>query len=210
MTSGIPFSVTLALQVPTVPAAGQSATRGTYMDTASRHAIHSALVRLADGDRTAFDVVVDQLWPVILAFAGRGVGRGADAEDIAQEVFLRICARISEFDVRRDGVSWAFGIASYEILTQRRRRQRKREVHDAATLHEHADASESQEQALVARELRVILGEAMELLTDQDQQELGLAPAPALADVSGAARRKRKQRALERLRGIWRTLYGEP
>jgi DNA-directed RNA polymerase specialized sigma24 family protein len=56
------------------------------MDAARRKAIHEAMVRLSDGDRAAFDVLLDELWPVIAAFAERGVGRGADAEDIAQEV----------------------------------------------------------------------------------------------------------------------------
>jgi RNA polymerase sigma-70 factor (ECF subfamily) len=75
------------------------------MDAGYRKAIHDALVRLSDGDRTAFDVLLDQLWPVILSFARRGVGPGADAEDIAQEVFFRICSRITDFDRTRDGLS---------------------------------------------------------------------------------------------------------
>jgi DNA-directed RNA polymerase specialized sigma24 family protein len=57
------------------------------MNAARRQAIHEAMVRLFDGDRTAFDVLLDELWPVIISFAERGVGRGADAEDIAQEAF---------------------------------------------------------------------------------------------------------------------------
>jgi len=59
------------------------------MDAARRKVIHQAMVRLADGDRTAFDTLLDELWPVVLSFAQRGVGGGADAEDIAQEVFYR-------------------------------------------------------------------------------------------------------------------------
>ncbi|HEU5072963.1 MAG TPA: sigma-70 family RNA polymerase sigma factor, partial [Polyangiaceae bacterium] len=91
------------------------------MDAARRKAIHDAMVRLSDGDRTAFDVLLDELWPVILAFAKRGAGPGVDAEDVAQEVFYKLCARIADFDRRRDAVSWAFGIASYELMTHRRR-----------------------------------------------------------------------------------------
>ena len=74
------------------------------MDAARRKTIHDAMVRLSDGDRGAFDVLLDDLWPVILSFARRGVGEGADAEDVAQEVFFRICARISDFDRGRDGL----------------------------------------------------------------------------------------------------------
>ncbi len=104
------------------------------MDLARRNAIQDAMVRLAEGDRTVFDVLLDELWPVVLAFARRCVGQVADAEDVAQEVFLRICSRIADFDRSRDGLSWALGIASYEVMTHRRRVQRRRDAQDNAAL----------------------------------------------------------------------------
>ncbi len=102
------------------------------MDSTRRRAIHDAMVRLADGERSAVSRLVDELWPVILAFAQGGVGHEQDAEDVAQDVFLRICSRISNFDRTRDGLSWAFGIAAFEIMTVRRRRQRRSEAVAAA------------------------------------------------------------------------------
>lgn len=93
-------------------------------------AIHEAMVRFAEGDRSAIDVLVAELWPVLLDFARRGLQSDHDAEDVAQEVFVRICSRIVEFDRARDGLSWAFGIAGYEVLTLRRKRQRRRETSD--------------------------------------------------------------------------------
>src|SRR5689334_13856541 len=130
------------------------------MDAARRKSIHEAMVRLSDGDRAAFDVLLDELWPVILSFAQRGVGRGADAEDVAQEVFLRICARTADFDRSRDGLSWAFGIASHEVLTHRRRLQRRREVHDESSLAAKADEAVSQEDAIAMQEVRAALEQA--------------------------------------------------
>ena len=101
--------------------------RPAPMETPRRKAVHDAMVRLADGDRGAFDLLLDQLWPVVLSLARvRGVAQWADAEDIAKDVFIKICALIAEFDRARDGLSCAFGIASYEILTHRRRLQRRR------------------------------------------------------------------------------------
>src|SRR5690349_17015375 len=114
------------------------------MDSTRRKAIHDAMVRLSDGDRSAFDLLLDELWPVILSFAERGVGRGADAEDTAQEVFFKICSRIADFDRSRDGLSWAFAIASYEVMTCRRRQKRRREVNNEAAVAAQLDDSESQ------------------------------------------------------------------
>ena len=177
------------------------------MDATRRKAIHDAMVRLSDGDRTAFEVLVDELWPVILSFAKRGVGHGPDAEDVAQEVFYRICGRIADFDVNRDGLSWAFGIANYEIMTHRRRLRRRREVSDDAAVFSQLDASASQEEHLIARETAFALERAMGKLAEDEKQSLGL--DGVVPHVAGTTLRKRKQRAVERLRGIWRQIYGE-
>ena len=166
------------------------------------------MVRLSDGDRTAFDVLLDHLWPVILSFAERSVGRGGDAEDIAQEVFYKICARISDFDQSRDGLSWAFGIAHYEIMTHRRRIGRRREVFDEAPLAGHTDGSASQEEQLLSKEIALAFEQAVGALTEEDRVSLGL--VEAVPSASGATLRKRRQRARDRLRGIWRQIYGEP
>jgi len=179
------------------------------MDATRRKTIHQAMVRLAEGDRTAFDVLLDELWPVVLSFAQRGVGWGPDAEDVAQEVFLRICARIADFDRQRDGLSWAFGIASHEVMSHRRRVQRRREVHDEPALADRADEGDSQEHALMSREVRAALEQALGALTDDDRRALGLLPLVEAAGVPGATLRKRKQRALDRLRDVWRAIHGE-
>lgn len=179
------------------------------MDAARRKIIHQAMVRLSDGDRASLEVLIDELWPVVLAFAERGVSPAADAEDVAQEAFFKICTRIIDFDRERDGLSWAFGIASYEIMTHRRRFQRRREIfHEAAVLAQR-DESASQEDTLLAKEIADAFEQAVGSLTAEDRVSLGL-QGGLPADVAEATLRKRKQRAVDRLRGIWRNIYGEP
>jgi RNA polymerase sigma-70 factor (ECF subfamily) len=180
------------------------------MDSTRRRAIHDAMVRLADGERAAFSSLVDELWPVILAFAHRGVGHEQDAEDVAQEVFLRICSRISDFDRQRDGLSWAFGIAAFEVMTHRRRRQRRREETDHAGLDGHADAAPSQEEAVMRRELEAALTVLVGALSAEDRIALGLEDEPGSRTANGPATRKRRQRAFDRLRTAWRRIYGQP
>jgi len=159
------------------------------MDQTRRDAIHTALVRLSDGDRAAFPALVDELWPVILAFVQGSVGQAADAEDVAQEVFLRICARISAFDRSRDGLSWVFCIAGYEGMTRRRRIPRRREGDGTAAL-----------PALA-------VAHAAGALSDDDRRALGLDEACGSV-VAGPTLRKRRQRALDRLRDVWRRVHG--
>jgi RNA polymerase sigma-70 factor, ECF subfamily len=183
--------------------------RSKRMDAARRKAIHDGMVRLADGDRSAFGVLVDELWPVILSFAERGVGKGPDAEDVAQEVFYRISARITDFDRTRDGLSWAFGIASFEIKTARQKRKRRREIYDDSTFASEADPAESQESLLLDRELVIAFEHAVGALTEDDRRALGLAAECEVPVVMSATVRKRKQRALDRLKNIWRSIHGE-
>lgn len=182
------------------------------MDPSRRKAIHEAMVRLAEGDRRAFDAVVRDLWPVVLAFVRRSTRRPSEAEDIAQEVFVRICGRISELDRSRDGVAWALGIARYEILTDATRARRRRESLDDASLGERGDGRPNQEEALVDADLHASLGEILGQLSAADREVLGLDEAAssstAPSSTPGATIRKRRQRALERLRELWRSLHG--
>lgn len=181
------------------------------MDPKRRQDIHEAIVRLADGDRTAFPLLMDLLWPLILAFAQQGIGHERDAEDIAQEVFLRICSRMADFDRSRDGLAWAFGIARYEVMTHRRRRSRRREAHTAEALELLPDAhSASQQERLEQQEIAAALEHVLGELADKDRQALGLHNACEHDVIPSATRRKRRQRALERLSHLWRNLYGEP
>jgi RNA polymerase sigma factor (sigma-70 family) len=176
------------------------------MDQERRKAIQSALIRLADGDRSAMPILVAQLWPVLLSFAERGLHDAHAAEDVAQEVLFRISSHISEFDRTRDAVSWAFGIASFEILTQRKRIQRRRETYSSLELAE-AAATSSTEDAAIQAELQLALVAALGELPPDDAARLD--PDGERLVAATPAMRKRRQRALERLRLIWRRIYGE-
>jgi RNA polymerase sigma-70 factor (ECF subfamily) len=179
------------------------------MQPERRKAIHDAIVRLSDGDRSAMAGLVEHLWPLLLDFARRGLRHDQDAEDVAQEVFVRICSRASEFDRTRDGLAWAFGIASYEVMTVRRRKQRRRETFDETVLEAQWASQPSQEEALVRADLEAALDHVLGDLSPDDRAHLGLVTT-TMNSATGAALRKRRQRALERLRTMWRRVYGEP
>src|SRR5687768_16713089 len=169
------------------------------MDLARRKTIHEAMVRLSDGDRSAFPLLIEELWPVILSFTRRAVS-DQDAEDVAQQVFVSICARISDFDRERDGLSWAFGIASYEIMTHRRRVQRRKETFDDAQLIGSTDPAGTPEDALIRHDLTAALASAIGELSDSDRLALGLLATSEPLQSRGATLRKRRQRAVDRLR----------
>jgi RNA polymerase sigma-70 factor (ECF subfamily) len=177
------------------------------MDPQRRKAIQDAAVRLADGDRSAMSALVTHLWPVLLSFAERGLHDTQAAEDVAQEVLFRISSRIAELDRNRDAASWAFGIAGFEVLTQRKRRQRRREDYGRAEQPDVAGGP-STEDAAIEAEIRLVLTEALGQLSEEDLEQLDLEGARRQGAATPAMR-KRRQRALERLKMIWRSIYGE-
>jgi len=173
------------------------------MNAPQRRAVNEAMVRLAGGERAAFDAVFAGLWPDLLAFVRAAMPSHPDAEDLAQQTLLKIFFRISDFDTARDGVAWAFGIAMYEVRTLRRTRGRRREVSGDA-IAAAADRAPSPEEQAIDGDLRRALTGALGTLTEADREMLRGDARPALG-VSAAAWRKRRQRALERLRAIWRS-----
>lgn len=177
------------------------------MDPARRTAVSATLVRLADGDRSAFDSLMAELWPVVLAFAKRTLREVADAEDVAQEVFIKIASRIADYDRSRDGLTWVYAIATFEIRTQLRRLQRRREVPPPSDA-EPADPMPSHIDVLIDNEISAVLTDALGKLTDADRALLGIGEGREDDMLAGATIRKRRQRALTRLRTVWSKLYG--
>jgi RNA polymerase sigma factor (sigma-70 family) len=180
------------------------------MDASARQRLSANLVRLAAGEREVFDHVFSSLWPPLLALARRLLGNDVDAEDAAQEALLKMFGNVDQYDASRDALSWAFAITTFEARTLLKRRFRRRETSPPAT--ELASAGSTPELDVADAELRAQLAAAIDLLTDADRQEiaayLGLLAESGPSGSLAPARRKRRQRALARLKLMWRRLHG--
>ena len=166
------------------------------------------MARLKDGHRDAAPAVFAALWPVLVRFAERALSDVAAAEEAAQRALVRLFGQIARYDVDRDGLSWAYAVTAWEIRTVRREQARRKQDAWSEGLDRAATSSDPEAEAL-HREVAVLLSEAMRQLPDIDQTTIDAlltetGPRTALT----AALRKRRQRALERLRSIWRDLYG--
>jgi RNA polymerase sigma-70 factor (ECF subfamily) len=79
------------------------------------------IVRVAGGDLAAFDALYDLYARAVYAFAAHALGR-VPAEDVAQDVFVRIWQRASQFDAARGSVAaWIMAIARHRIVDEIRR-----------------------------------------------------------------------------------------
>jgi DNA-directed RNA polymerase specialized sigma24 family protein len=176
------------------------------MDPQARSNANAAMCRLADGDRGAFDEIYLALWPVLRDFCRR-VLPPEDAEDAAQQALLKVFSQASNYDRTRDALTWALAVSAWEVRTLRKRRSRSRTVgleeHDAESPLGRPDTLTEDTQLLTAA--LQVLG----TLSVSDQQTLRAALSEEAPEaLAGATFRKRKERALTRLREAWRTLYG--
>ena len=173
------------------------------MHAHARARLQRALTDLADGRRSAFDDVFELAWPPMRALAVRLLQDAAEAEDVAQRALLKLFSHASRFDSERDALPWVLTFVINECRTVRGRWRRRPLV---PLTQEPAGTSDPEAQ-LMRAELAAAVAEIAGTLTEADRVALGLQPAADLTPCA-ATRRKRKQRALGRLRHAWKRIHG--
>lgn len=81
------------------------------------------LDRARDGDPQAFAQIVDRYQKPVYNLCYRMLGNAEDAEDAAQETFLRAYRSIRRYDRNRSFSSWLLAIAAHYCIDQYRRRK---------------------------------------------------------------------------------------
>lgn len=177
----------------------------TTTETPHDEHLDALMARLSDGDRSVFARVFELLWSPLHRLCIALLKNDSDADDAAQEAMQKIFERASDYDRARPAMPWAMAIAGWECRTLARRRVRRREggEGDAA---ERAGAHAEEE--LVQRNLTAAAVTALGELSEADRETLLATFWDEAAPVSGATLRKRRERAIDRLRSKFRRLYG--
>lgn len=168
-------------------------------------ALNAAMVRLADGDRSAFSLVFDTLWPLLSGFASRLSANRSDAEDAAQQALLKVFEHAHRYDPTQDVAAWALTITANECHALRRKR--RAEPLDGASETLPAPCA-SPEASLIERDMIELATEALGTLKAEDAATLSAAWRGERPAIAPTAFRKRVQRATERLRAAWRSRHG--
>lgn len=177
------------------------------MEPAERLALNLAMARLAEGDRSAFSMVFDALWPLLSGFAKRLSPNWSDSEDAAQQALLKIFEHAHRYDPSQDVAAWALAITANECHALRRKR--RGEPLDASSRTLPATGT-SPEVAVVERNMIELAREALGTLRAEDVATLAAAWRGERPAIAPTAFRKRVQRATERLRAAWRSRHGTP
>ncbi len=84
---------------------------------------HAWAVAARAGDRAAFGRLVEAYQAPIYNLTYRMLGNPQEAEDAAQETFLRAYVNLPSYDPARKFSSWLFSIASHHCIDRLRRRR---------------------------------------------------------------------------------------
>jgi RNA polymerase sigma-70 factor (ECF subfamily) len=111
------------------------------------------VARAQKGDRTAFAALVETHYDFIFRTACKWTGRRSEAEDIAQEVCIKLSTILPQFDGRSAFTSWLYKVTLNTVRDQQRAsRRRQRRMDDYSEVAPEESAPD-QEDAVATREL---------------------------------------------------------
>lgn len=167
--------------------------------------------RVLKGDHDAYALLVDTYKGPILNLAYRMTGNFQDADDLAQETFVRAFRNISRFDPERRFFTWLYTI-SLNLIRNHLRRNRPSIApfpQDELSWHDFSDPdARSPEEDLMARQERQTLLECLRELPEDLReavvlryfQELSLEEVAKVSGISLSALKMRVYRGLDKLK----------
>lgn len=165
------------------------------------------LERIRRGDTDGAAELFERYSPALLRFADRLLSDRGMAEEVTQEVFVKVITRAHQYDGRAEVASWLFAIAA-NACRDRRRRERRASVVPLEAIAEPAHKGEGVETRLLSRERRAAVRQALSELSEEQREALVLAryhglPYSEIASVLGisvGAVKTRIFRAVETLK----------
>ena len=136
------------------------------------------MLRAKAGDQSAFEYLVQKYRRPMLSFMYRMARNAAAAEDLAQEVFLRVYRSRESYEASAKFTTWLYRIATNLAVNHARDTRHERpEVQvsldepdeDTGTTLELPDTSLNVEQAMVVRERMMAIRQKVEALPEQQR-----------------------------------------
>ena len=143
--------------------------------TDKRAALASAINRVADGDRHALKVVYDLTAAKLLGVVMHIARDREQAEDILQEVFLKVWHRAGRFDgTQASPITWLCAIARNTAIDSVRKSGRRAQVGEDV-LPDIEDEAPRADQMLCSEEDSELLQQCLERLQDDHRRSIRMA-----------------------------------
>ncbi len=141
------------------------------------------------GDRLAFNQLVLKYRNRVMGVATRMLGDRGEAEDLAQDVFVKVYRALPDFQGASLFSTWLYRITANSCLNQRRRRRPETQISDGAddpelTL---SDPSSDPHYLLEQKELKIVLEKTIQSLPEEQRIVLILRDIEGLSYEAVAA-----------------------
>ena len=93
-------------------------------------AIETLIQRCLNGDQAAWELVVRQYWRKVFNVAYKFVGKHDEAEDLTQDIFLKIFKSLDTFDRRANFQTWLISVSRNLCIDHYRSVRKERETID--------------------------------------------------------------------------------
>jgi RNA polymerase sigma-70 factor (ECF subfamily) len=124
------------------------------------------------GDNEAFELLVKRYQHPLLNFIARYVGDRSTAEDITQEVFLRVYRAAPQFEARTRVSTWIFHLAYNRALTEISRIKRDRNLFEAVSRSREEAGEETHDSPAEYREVEEEIMAALSRLPENQRAAL--------------------------------------
>jgi RNA polymerase sigma-70 factor (ECF subfamily) len=92
--------------------------------------IETLIQRCLQGDQAAWDLVVRQHWRKVFNVAYKFVGKHDEAEDLAQDIFLKVFRSLNTFDRRANFQTWLVSVSRNLCIDHYRSVRKERQTID--------------------------------------------------------------------------------
>lgn len=140
------------------------------------------IARARNGDRAAFARLVEAHYDFIFRTACKWCGKRSDAEDIAQEVCIKLAAALKTFDGRSAFTTWLYRVTLNAVRDHQRANARRGRNLDALTEVSDRSADPDQEASATMKELWAAVIE----LPDQQRDSVMLVYAEEMTHAEAA------------------------
>jgi RNA polymerase sigma-70 factor, ECF subfamily len=160
-----------------------------------------------EGDRERFAALVDAYQRPVFNLAFRMTGSYGDAEDLAQETFIRAFEQLARYDPQRKFFTWLYTIALNLIRTHLRRRPPAAAADPLETpgreqVDPEAHLLEEEDLRGLTRALPRLPRKHRELLVLRFYQGMSFEDIAEIKGIRVSAAKMRVYRGLERLKGL--------
>ena len=163
----------------------------------------SLIEQCLSGDQAAWEIIVRQNWRKVFNVAYKSVGKHDEAEDLTQDIFLKIFKALNTFDRRANFQTWIISISRNLCIDHYRSVRKERQTIardvDAADL-QPATTERGPYAAAEHQDLRALLRQALQTLPPR----AGASAQAAAGQAAALAAQARRPRARPHT-AVWST-----